>query len=139
MSDVTIKIVGLQVVEETGDTVETMVPGKHYIKGGKHYLLYDEIDPDNGETTKNTIKFTDSYAEVIRKGTVNARLVFEEGKNNQSIYSTPFGELLVEVLTKDIKVKESETDVNLNIDYELYANNSKVSDSNIDIKAISVE
>lgn len=139
MNDVTIKIKGLQVVEETGDTVEMMVPGKHYIKNNKHYLLYDEIDEESGEKIKNTIKFTDTYAEVVRKGTISGRLVFEEGKNNQSLYSTPFGELLVEVLTKEIKIKEEEKNINLNIDYELYANNSKVSDSNIDIKAIEVE
>lgn len=132
-NNVIIKISGLQIVEDTGDSVEMIAVGKHYIKNSKHYLLYDEIDEENGSKIKNTIKFNEDSAEVMRKGIINGRLVFEKGNNNQSIYSTPYGDLLVEVLTKDIQVRQEQDNVNLMIDYELYANNSKVSDSKIEI------
>ena len=132
-NNVVIKISGLQVVENTGDNVEMIAMGKHYIKNNKHYLLYDEIDEESGATTTNTIKFNEERAEVLRKGIINGKLVFEKGDNNQSIYSTPYGYLLVEVLTKNIALKEQAENVNLTIDYELYANNSKVSDSKIEI------
>lgn len=139
MNDVTIKIKGLQVIEETGDTIETMVSGKHYIKNNKHYLLYDEIDEESCAKTKNTIKFTDKYAEVTRKGNISGKLIFEQGKNNQSLYSTPFGEMLIEILTKEVKIKEEDKKIKLDIDYEIYANNSKVSDSKINITAQTYE
>ena len=132
-NNVVIKISGLQVVENTGDNVEVIAMGKHYIKNNKHYLLYDEIDEESGITTKNTIKFNEDSAEVMRKGIINGKLVFSKGNNNQSLYSTPYGDLLVEVLTKNIALKHEEENVNLKIDYELYANNSKVSDSKIEI------
>ena len=132
-NNVIVKISGLQVIEETGDSVEMLATGKHYIKNNKHYLIYDEIDNESGTTTKNTIKFTENTAEVMRKGNVNGRLFFSKGDNNQSLYSTPYGDLLVEILTKDIELRDKNDNVNLTIDYELYANNSKVSDSKIEI------
>ena len=85
------------------------------------------------EITKNTIKFNSETVEVTRKGLVTGKLVFKKGKNNQSLYSTPFGDLLMEVYTKDILLEEKEDNIDLKIDYELYANNSKVSDSIINI------
>ena len=39
----------------------------------------------------------------------------------------------MEVLTKDINVVEEKDKINLKIAYELYANNSKISDSEIEI------
>lgn len=132
-NNVVVKVSGLQVVEDTGDSIEMVAFGKHYIKNSKHYLLYDEIDNENGAKVKNTIKFTEDGAEVVRKGIINGKLVFAKGKTNQSLYSTPYGDLFIEVLTKDVQLKQQQDNVNLKIDYELYANNSKVSDSKIEI------
>ena len=128
-----IRVSGLQMVEDTGENVEMLASGKHYIKNSKHYLLYDDIDEENGVKTKNTIKFDEKCVEVLRKGTINGKMVFEKGKNKQSLYSTPYGDLLVEVLTRDIKLQQQEKSVNLKIDYELYAGNNKISDSKIEI------
>ena len=42
--NVVIKISGLQIVENTGDNVEVIAKGKHYLKKDKHYLLYEEYE-----------------------------------------------------------------------------------------------
>ena len=128
-----IRVSGLQMVEGTGENIEMLAHGKHYMKNNKHYLFYDDVEEEEGYRTKNTIKFDETCVEVIRKGTVNGKMVFEKGKNSQSLYSTPYGDLLVEVLTRKIALVHREKNVNLQIDYELYANNSKVSDSKIEI------
>ena len=132
-NNVLIKISGLQMVDDTGDNVESMSAGKYYLKNDKHYVLYEDMDDENDEITKNTIKFNSETVEVTRKGLVTGKLVFKNGKNNQSLYSTPFGDLLMDVYTKDILLEEKEDNIDLKIDYELYANNSKVSDSIINI------
>ena len=132
-NNVLIKISGLQALEDTGDSIEMMALGRHYKKNDKHYLLYDDIEEETGVKTKNTIKFNDNHVEVMRKGIINGKLVFKKGENNQSLYSTPFGDMLLEVLTKDIALQQIEENINLKIDYELYANNNKVSDSRIEI------
>ena len=132
-NNVLIKISGLQMVDDTGDNVESMSAGKYYLKKDKHYVLYEDMDDENDEITKNTIKFNSETVEVTRKGLVTGNLVFKQCKNIQSLYSTPFGDLLMEVYTKDILLEEKEDNIDLKIDYELYANNSKVSDSIINI------
>lgn len=134
--NVVIKISGLQVVENTGDNVEVMAVGKHYIKKNKHYLLYDEIEDENQEKTSNIIRFNDDIVEIVRKGQTSGKLVFEENKRKQSLYSTPMGDLLIEILTENISVKEQETgDVSLKVDYQIHIDGNKVSDNQIEINA----
>lgn len=132
--DVLIRISGLQVMEETGDSIEMMAFGKHYKDDGRHYLSYEDIEEESGAKTQNIIEFTENRVEVSRKGNVNGKLTFKKGENNQSLYSTPFGDMLLEVLTKNIALNEETEQIDLMIDYELYANNNKVSDSRIEIR-----
>ncbi|MCR5737387.1 MAG: DUF1934 domain-containing protein [Eubacterium sp.] len=129
--DVLVKISGLQGATDGGECVELMARGKYYRKNEKHYLLYDDIEEESGMTTKNTIKFNEEKVEVLRNGMVNGKLVFDEGKNSQSLYGTPYGDILLEVLTKKISVEELTDHINLLIEYELYADNTKVTDSRI--------
>lgn len=42
-SKVIVKVKGLQIVEETGDSVETVTPGKYYTRNSKHYVTYEDI------------------------------------------------------------------------------------------------
>mgnify|MGYP003170228943 CR=1 FL=1 len=42
-NNVLIKISGLQMVDDTGDNVESMSAGKYYLKKGKHYILYEDM------------------------------------------------------------------------------------------------
>lgn len=132
--DVLIRISGLQVMEETGDSIEMMAFGKHHKEDDKHYLSYEDIEEESGAKTQNVIEFNQNLVEVSRNGNVNGKLIFKKGENNQSLYSTPFGDMLLEVLTKDIALMEDAQQIDLKIDYELYANNNKVSDSRIEIK-----
>ena len=132
-NNVLIKISGLQSLDESSDSVEMMARGKYYEKNEKHYLLYDDFEGESGAKTKNTLKFTDNRVELVRNGLINGKLVFKKGENNQSLYSTPYGDMLLEVWTKDTALKKLEETINLKIDYELYADNTKVSDSRIEI------
>ena len=43
-NNVLIKISGLQMVDDTGDNVESMSAGKYYLKKDKHYVLYEDMD-----------------------------------------------------------------------------------------------
>ena len=76
-NNVLIKISGLQMVD---DNVESMSAGKYYLKKDKHYVLYEDMDDENDEITKNTIKFNSETVEVTRKGLVTGKLVFKRAK-----------------------------------------------------------
>lgn len=134
--NVVIKISGLQVVEDTGDNVEVLAKGKHYVKKDKHYLLYDEIEGEEQSKISNIIKFNNDIVEIIRKGAIDGRLVFEENAMKQSLYSTPMGDMLIEVLTEEITVNEQDTgDVTLKVKYQIHIDGNKVSDNQIEIDA----
>ena len=132
--NVVIKISGLQIVENTGDNVEVIAKGKHYLKKDKHYLLYEEYENDENTKTSNMIKFNNDIVEITRKGQVDGKLIFQENQKKQ--YSTPMGDLLIEVLTKEIEVSDDDDDVNLKIKYQIHVDGNKVSDNEIDISAM---
>ena len=134
--NVVIKISGLQIVENTGDNVEVIAKGKHYLKKDKHYLLYEEYENDENSKTSNMIKFNNDIVEITRKGQVDGKLIFQENQKKQSLYSTPMGDLLIEVLTKEIEVSDDDDDVNLKIKYQIHVDGNKVSDNEIDISAM---
>lgn len=134
--NVVIKISGLQIVENTGDNVEVIAKGKHYLKKDKHYLLYEEYENDENTKTSNMIKFNNDIVEITRKGQVDGKLIFQENQKKQSLYSTPMGDLVIEVLTKEIEVSDDDDDVNLKIKYQIHVDGNKVSDNEIDISAM---
>ena len=134
--NVVIKISGLQIVENTGDNVEVIAKGKHYLKKDKHYLLYEEYENDENTKTSNMIKFNNDIVEITRKGQVDGKLIFQENQKKQSLYSTPMGDLLIEVLTKEREVSDDDDDVNLKIKYQIHVDGNKVSDNEIDISAM---
>lgn len=134
--NVLIKVSGLQIVENTGDNVEVMAVGRHYMKKNKHYLLYDEIEDESQEKTSNIIKFNHDMVEIIRKGFTDGRLIFEENAMKQSLYSTPMGDLLIEIVTDKITVDEqAQGDVTLKVEYQIHIDGTKISDNQIEINA----
>lgn len=135
--NVVIKISGLQVVEHTGDNVEVLAAGKHYVKNDKHYLLYDEVEEESQAKTSNIIKFNEDIVEIVRKGAIGGRLVFEENATKQALYSTPMGDLLIELFTQEIALKEQqEGNVDLKVKYQIHIDGNKVSDNEIEINTM---
>ena len=49
-------------------TTELIAGAAYYYRNGKHYILYDEIDPESGEQSGNTIKIGEDRVDVIRRG-----------------------------------------------------------------------
>ena len=114
-----------------------MATGKHYVNKKKHYLLYDEIEENEEMKTSNIIKFNNDIVEIIRKGAIGGTLVFEENTTRQSLYSTPMGDLLIEIFTEEIALKEpKEGDVDLTVKYQIHIDGNKVSDNQIEINAV---
>ena len=77
--DILLSLKGLQMeYAEDSDAVETITPASYYRKGGSHYIVYDEMTEGFTETTRNIIRFQDSYLEVFKRGLINVRMVFEK-------------------------------------------------------------
>lgn len=112
--------------------IEVITPATYYLKNGKHYVLYDELVEGLPGCIKNTIKITgDSKLEMKKSGITNTNMVFEKEKINVTQYDTPYGEMMVGVYTKDMKVDVTEDDIDVSIAYALDVNSEKVADCNI--------
>ena len=120
------------VPDEENEPIEVITPATYYLKNGKHYVLYDEVVEGMLGSIKNTIKITDdSKLEMKKSGIASTNMVFEKEKMNVTQYDTPYGEMMVGVYTKDMKVDVEEDDINVSIAYSLDVNSEKVADCNI--------
>lgn len=136
--EVLIHVRGLQFMEEAGEEpIEIVVPGEHYVRGGSHYLRYEEILEDFGEPTVNYIKMSGEGLEVRKKGVINVHMVFEPGKKNMTYYSTPFGTLQLGIAATSLAFQDGEDGICMKADYALDINEEHVADCCLTIQAQS--
>lgn len=136
--DVIISIGGLQVSPDgQDDTIETVSPGSYYFKNGKHFLVYEEVMEGLQEKTKNTIKLSEDYMELTKKGIVSIHMLFEKDKKNVMYYNTPFGSLVVGIHAYRVDMKETENEMRIDVEYALDVNNEHMSNCHICIRVLA--
>ncbi len=118
-------------IDEENVPIEVITPATYYFKNGKHYVLYDELVEGMLGTIKNTIRITDEKLEMKKSGITSTNMIFEKEKINVTPYDTPYGEMMVGVYTKDMKVNVEERNIDVSVAYALDVNNEKVADCNI--------
>lgn len=119
--------------EENADKIETVTVGDYYKKNDRHYVIYEEVTEGFDQPTKNRLKFSEHMVELTRNGLVNVHMIFQENKKNLSNYNTPFGQILVGIDTKQVKIDESEDNIIVDVDYALDINYEFFSDCHIRI------
>lgn len=137
--DIKVSVSGIQFEIEPTEPVELICFGDYYNKNGKHYILYDEIDMEEGDTIKNRIKMTPNKIEVTKSGAMNGQLIFEQGKNHLTYYDTPMGSLLMGVNTSSIRMMEEEDHIKATVRYSLEMNYEHISNCEITIDVKSKE
>ena len=98
-----------------------------------------EVNEGFEGSTKNIIKMQENCIDITKKGVSNEHMVFEKNRKNMSYYGTPFGNLLVGIDAKDIKVEETEHCIDVQIDYALEVNYEHLADCTIKMKIASKE
>ena len=129
--EILLSIAGLHMVDEEGGNVEVVTAGDYYNRGGKHYVVYDEVVEGMNGHISNTIKIGENSLEVLKRGLTNTRMVFEEGKNTLTRYQTPFGVLDLGILAREVKIEESEEVIDVAVDYVLEVNEEQLAECNI--------
>ena len=117
--------------EEDNEPIEVITPATYYYKNGKHYIIYEELVEGLPGTIKNKVRISEGMLEIIKSGISNFHMVFEKDKINMTPYETPYGELLVGVDTRDMKMDIQENEIDIHILYDLDINGEKVADSEI--------
>ena len=128
--EVLIRISGSHYIESDpeADLLELIVPGEYYFRNGKHYLIYDEVMEENMAPVHNVVKIADKMMEITKNGDVGSKLHFEKNSKKMSKYTTPYGQMMVAVNTKDLHMKEEEHSLKVEVEYSLEINYEHVSD-----------
>lgn len=140
--EVILSITGLQFDGSAGgkgEPVEVITIGEYYNRNGKHYIMYDEVIEGFEGNTKNMVKISDSSIDITKKGVTNVHMVFERNKKNITCYNTPFGNLMIGISAKNVKVRENEENIDVNVDYALDINYEHLADCKIAINIKSKE
>ena len=138
--DVNVSVLGRQYsINNTAgnDAVKTEYKGQYYIKNGKHYVLYEEVS-DDGSVTKCRLKFDDTTLEHNKSGELTTRFFFEKGTRHQTAYTTPFGDFLMGIDTKEFEFNESGAKINLHAVYDMEINDEFASENEIIIEITSI-
>lgn len=131
--DVLVSVAGIQFEIDEEEVIEVITSGNYYCRNGKHYILYEERDEQQG-VTKNRIKIEPNRVEMRKNGAVTTNMVFEDGKENITYYNTGFGTLLVQTKTSSITFVEQEDFMYIKILYSMDVNYAHVSDCRVEIK-----
>lgn len=127
--DVLLSIQGLQFdtgAEENG--LETITAAEYYKKNNHHYVIYEEAMEGFHDKTKNIIKWDGQSVDLTKRGLVNVHMVFEENKKNMTDYKTPFGNILIGIDTRQVRMEEKEERIELQVNYALEINYEYLAD-----------
>ena len=129
--EVIVTISGLH--SSDGENVATKARGEYFLRNGTHYVMYEEQEEGFSEITKCTIKIKDRKLEMLRQGLLRTHMVFEEGVKHMTGYQTPYGQMVLGVETKSVRVLETDSCIRVTVEYTLEADGAYLSDSKIDI------
>ena len=133
--DVLVSVKGLQFnLSEDETHVETVTAAKYYQRNNSHYVIYEELFEGFKGTTQNVIKFKEHSLDLTKKGLINVHMIFEENRKNMSNYSTPFGDIMIGIDAKKIKLKETEEEIRVDVDYALEVNYEYLADCKLSME-----
>ena len=137
--EVLVSVSGLQFAVNSDEVIEVITGGQYFNRGGKQYILYDEMIEEYEGVSKNTIKFMNGIVDITKKGFTNVHMVFEKDKQNMTCYETPFGSLMVGINAKSIQLLEKENVISLDLEYSLEVNCEHLADCTIKMEIQSKE
>ena len=123
--NVIISIKGKQLYAEGGpDEVELVTAGTLKRDGADGYTVtYQESELTGLEGTTTRLHIGKGRATLLREGSVNSQMVFEEGRRHLSMYETPYGALSIGVSTKRMRSTLGESGGDVEIDYAIEIDN----------------
>ena len=118
------------------DKMEFSTEGDMYKEKNISCLTYKESEVSGMEGTTTTVKVEGGKISVIRLGSVNSLMEFEEGKRNVTLYSTPYGDIAMGIFTKGVNIayNDRKDPVNVKVDYAIEVEGMTNTENTLDIK-----
>ena len=131
MKDVIIPIQGSQgpFFDEESDKIELITSGQYTHEGTETVFSYMESEMTGMEGTRTTFRVSPQQVTLTREGTLNAQMVFEEGKKHLFLYETPYGATSMGVGTRRLKDNLGESGGEMEIDYTIDVDSVVISEN----------
>ena len=118
MKDIMLKI-------KDSEGLEFVTEGRLYTKGTTTLIQYDETEMSGFEGCTTSLTITPTKVKMRRSGENlqdTTEMIFEKGRRMRGLYSTPYGNFGLEILTNKISglgAFSGEAGKNLSIDYSI--------------------
>lgn len=151
MKDIMLKITGKQIPRDANEfskifdevdkdsVVEFITPGTISTEGNTTYISYDETAISGMEGCKTSLTIKPGKVTMTRTGEHLHETVmeFEKGKTFHGLYATPYGNIVMELLTNDVQGLLLEDDAQrLSIDYDISLKGLTESRNTLDIEVL---
>ena len=134
--NVIISIKGTQVSAEGGpDEMELVTAGVLNQEGeGRYTISYEESELTGLEGTTTVVRVDGPRVTLLREGSINSQMVFEEGRRHLSMYNTPYGALAVgsDVITAFYRMESLELWAKITINAIILGGSYDISRENVD-------
>ena len=101
------------------DATELMTEGSMTLPEDLITLDYRETALTGMEGATTSFQVRGPQVILVRTGSVNSQMVFEEGRQHTSLYETPYGELTVDIQTSRLRHNLSEQGGIMEIRYSI--------------------
>ncbi len=131
-----ISIKGLQTYEDDNDDtdISLLTEGEFEYQDGAYFIDYEESELTGLEGTKTSIEIGTNYVSLQRNGTVNTHMLFMKDRKTSSYYSTPYGDMQIDIFTDYLNIDISPTGGKINVDYFIDINNHSTGKNNFEIE-----
>ena len=107
------------VLNEEEDMISVVTPGDFYEIEDGFKVEYNETKISGMEGTKTTIIIRKNSFDLIREGTTETKMEFENNKRTIALYKTPYGVMDVKISTKKLNIDIDEDGGTINTMYIL--------------------
>ena len=105
------------------DTIELVTAGHLRKEEDGYTISYQESELTGLEGTTTKLRIEGPKVTLVREGSVNSQMIFEEGEKHLSMYETPYGALAVGIDTRRIVSTIGESGGDLRINYAIEIDN----------------
>ena len=133
--EVQILMKNIQCIQGEEDVIELAAFGQYGSIGNANYLKYEELS-EEGDSIQTVIKFAGQTVEVLKRGAICSKMIFNEGTWQQTQYETPYGVFLMTMHTTEVLLEETEEGVNIVLSYYIYMDEELVSENKMRIEAV---
>lgn len=131
-----INIRGLQFYNEPDDDTDIVLTSEagFEFQDGVFFVDYEETEITGYAGTKTVIEIGSDYVSLRRTGTLNTNMLFMKDRKTSSSYNTPYGELLIGILTSKLEIDVDENGGKVSVEYYVDINNQSTSKNIFDLE-----